>query len=309
MGHPLRFQVLVLPNVAWPEYRDRFVRLEDLGFDVAAVADHFCDWTNPPGPWLEAWTGLAAIAERTSTIRLTTCVTQIPLRNPAVLAHQAVTVDHISGGRLELGLGTGLTVDPSYPMAGLPNWEPRERTVRFGEYVELVASLLAGGVTDFAGTYYTAAGAVMNPGSLQQPRLPVMVAALGPAMMRHAARHADIWNSLSFEADFDAQLAQTAGRIARLEALCHEIGRDPATLRRSYTMFDATARASGGHIAYYASPEAFVTMVDRVVALGIDEISLYYPIVAEQLPMFERIAGDVLPSLRRSHPGSTPGAS
>ena len=86
----------------------------------------------------------------TSTIRLTTCVTQIPLRNPAVLAHQAVTVDQISGGRLELGLGTGLTIDPSYDMIGVPNWTNRERAERFGEYVELLDQLLAEGVTDLS---------------------------------------------------------------------------------------------------------------------------------------------------------------
>ena len=301
MGYPLRFQVLVLPNVPWAQYRDRFIHLEQLGFEVAAAADHFCDWTNPPAPWLEAWTGLAAIAERTSTMRLTTCVTQIPLRNPAVLAHQAVTIDHISGGRLEIGLGTGLVVDPSYAMAGLPNWEPKERVARFGEYVALVCSLLAGGVTDYNGEYYQAAGAVMNPGSLQQPRLPVMVAALGPSMILHAVRHADIWNSLSFEADFDAQLAQTTSRIARIDALCVTIGRDPATLRRSYTMFDATARASGGRIAYYESEQAFRRMVGQVIDLGIDEVSLYYPIITEQMPMFEHIARSVLPELRLAH--------
>ena len=87
-----------------------------------------------PGSWHEAWTGIAAIAARTSTIRLTTCVTQMPLRNPAVLAHQAVTVDQISGGRLELGIGTGLTIDPSYDMIGVPNWSTGERVARFAEY-------------------------------------------------------------------------------------------------------------------------------------------------------------------------------
>ena len=143
MAHGLRFQVLVLPKVPWPEYLDRFLRLEDLGFDVAAVPDHFCDWGNPSGPWLEAWTCLAAIAARTSTIRLTTCVTQIPLRNPAMLAHQAVTVDQISGGRLELGIGTGLTIDPSYEMIGVPNWTNR-RARRAVRRVRRVARPAAG---------------------------------------------------------------------------------------------------------------------------------------------------------------------
>lgn len=301
MGQSLRFQVLVIPNVPWNEYVDRFVRLEALGFDVAAVPDHFCDWGNRTGPWLEAWTCLSAIAARTTRIRLTTCVSQIALRNPAVLAHQAVTVDHISAGRLELGIGTGLTIDPSYEMIGVPNWTNKERVARFGEYVELLDQLLAEGVTIYHGEYYQANGAVMNPGSLQQPRLPIMVAALGPQMMRYAVQYADIWNSLSFAADFNEQLGELSDRCMTVDELCAELGREPATLRRSYTMFDPAARASGGAICYYESDDVFVDMVEQVVALGIDEVSLYYPAVPAQLPAFERIATEVLPVLRREH--------
>ena len=301
MSHDLRFQVLVIPNVPWSEYLDRFLRLEALGLDVAAVPDHFCDWGNPTGPWHEAWTGLAAIAARTSTIRLTTCVAQMPLRNPAMLAHQAVTVDQISGGRLELGIGTGLTIDPSYDMIGVPNWSTGERVTRFAEYVELLDQLLAETITMYHGTYYQANGAVMNPSSVQRPRLPIMVAALGPQMMRHAATHADIWNSLSFAADFDEQLAELADRCMTMDELCVDVGRDPATLRRSYTMFDPKARASGGAISYYESDDVFVEMVRQVTDLGITEVSLYYPAVDAQLPAFERIATEVLPGLRREH--------
>jgi alkanesulfonate monooxygenase SsuD/methylene tetrahydromethanopterin reductase-like flavin-dependent oxidoreductase (luciferase family) len=123
--HGLRFHVLLLPNVEWAELKARAIRLEQLGLETVALADHFVDWTNPSAPWFETWTALAAIAEVTSTIRLTTVVTQIPLRNPAMLARQVLTLDHISNGRIELGLGTGLTIDPSYAMAGLPNWSPK----------------------------------------------------------------------------------------------------------------------------------------------------------------------------------------
>jgi alkanesulfonate monooxygenase SsuD/methylene tetrahydromethanopterin reductase-like flavin-dependent oxidoreductase (luciferase family) len=301
MGHDLRFQVLLLPVVPWPQYLDRCLRVEALGFDVAAVPDHFCDWSNPSGVWHESWTSMAAIAARTSTIRLTTCVTQIPLRNPAVLAHQAVTVDQISNGRVELGIGTGLTIDPSSEMIGIPNWTAGQRVARVAEYVELLDHLLCEGVTIYHGTYYQANGAVMNPGSVQQPRLPIMVAALGPQMMRHAAAHADIWNSLSFAPEFEEQIAELTDRCMTMDELCAELGRDPETMRRSYTMFDPKARASGGGIAYYESDEVFVEMVHRITALGITEISLYYPAVDSQLPAFERIATEVLPQLRREH--------
>jgi alkanesulfonate monooxygenase SsuD/methylene tetrahydromethanopterin reductase-like flavin-dependent oxidoreductase (luciferase family) len=301
MSCDLRFQVMLIPSVPWPQFLDRFLHVEALGFDVGAMPDHFCDWANPPAPWLEAWTVLAAVAARTSTLRLTTCVSQIPLRNPGILANQAVTADQISGGRIELGLGTGLTIDPSYEMTGLPNWTNGERVARFGEYVELLGHLLAGGVTDYNGTYYQAKGAVMNPGSVQQPRLPIMVAALGPQMMHHAARYADIWNTMSFAADREEQLAELADRCTAMDELCATIGRDPASLRRSYTMFDARARAGGGVIRYYESDDLFIDTVRRVTELGVTEISMYYPAVEAQLPAFERIANEVLPELRRNH--------
>ena len=228
-------------------------------------------------------------------------MSQIPLRNPGILANQAVTVDQISGGRVELGLGTGLTIDPSYEMTGLPNWTNGERVARFGEYVELLDLLLAGGVTDYDGTYYQATGAVMNPGSVQQPRLPIMVAALGPQMMHHAARHADIWNTMSFAADLEEQMAELTDRCTTMDEICAGLGREPGSLRRSYTMFDATARAGGGMIRYYESDDLFVDMVRRATDLGVTEISIYYPSVETQLPAFERIATEVLPELRRQH--------
>jgi alkanesulfonate monooxygenase SsuD/methylene tetrahydromethanopterin reductase-like flavin-dependent oxidoreductase (luciferase family) len=303
MPDPLRFHVLLLPNVGWTELKTRAVRLEELGFETVALADHFVDWTNAAVPWFEAWTSLAAIAEATRTIRLSTVVTQIPLRNPAMLARQVLTLDHVSNGRIELGLGTGLTIDPAYAMTGLPNWEPGERVDRFAEYVDLVGQLLSQEVTTYAGRYYQAEGAVMNPRPVQSPRPPILVAALGPRMLRHAARYADIWNSLSFLPSFDEQLAETRARCEAIDACCAGIGRDPSTLRRSYLMFDTEGRSKGGSITYYESPERFVDQVSRVVELGISDVGLYYPLDPAQLPTFERIATEVLPALRAASPG------
>src|SRR5579859_4218532 len=142
MPHDLRFFTMILPNQPWPELLRRYRHLEELGFDIAAFADHFADWTGGKGIWFECFTLLTAVASRTSRIRLGAYVAQIPLRNPALLAHQALTIDHVSNGRLELGLGLGLPTDPSYAMMGLPNWSNRERVARFPEYVHLVDQLL-----------------------------------------------------------------------------------------------------------------------------------------------------------------------
>jgi len=294
----LRFSVLVLPNVPWPEFLRRCRYVEELGFDGIGLADHLVDWAGNKGPWFELWTQVAAIAQATTRVRLTTLVAQIPLRNPAHFAQQAITADHISGGRLEVGLGTGLVVDPSYRMMGIANWSTKERVARFGEYIEIVDRLMAQPETTFKGRYYQVDGAALAPRPVQSPRPPLMVAAMGPVMLGHTARYADIWNSISFADTFAAQLEETRQRAAALDAKCAAIGRDPATLRRSYLMFDAKARQSGGRVNYYDSEESFSSMVQQVSALGITEIFLYYPIAAEQQPVFERIARNVLPGLK-----------
>ena len=298
MAFDLRFHVLTLPSVPWPAYRDQVKRVEDAGFDIVELGDHFVDWANPPAPWFEAWTSLAAVAADTSEIRLATCVSQIPLRSPGLLAHQAVTVDHISGGRLELGVGTGVLVDPSMEMLGMPNWSAGERVERFGEYVEILGLLLSQEVTSYTGRYYSVVDAVMNPTSLQQPRIPVMVAALAPRMMRHTARHADIWNTMSFDPDFDAQIVELRERAAVMDEICHEVGRDPETLRRSVNLFDAEARAGGGSIRYYADESLLRRLVGELVEVGYTDIGLYYPSDPRQVAQFERVGSVVVPELR-----------
>jgi len=304
MSHNLRFLILTLPNSPWSELLRRYRYLEELGFDLAGFADHFVDWSNPSSPWFEQWTLMAAIARETTQIRLSTCVTQIPLRNPAMLAHQALTVDHISDGRLELGLGTGIQDDPSHSMVGVDNWSTKEKVARYKEYVEIVDQLLSNEMTTYKGRYYQVKDAVMNPRPIQKPRPPIVIAGMGPTMLKCAAQHADVWNSASFATDFETQIEETSGRIGLIDEQCAAIGRDPASLRRSYLMFDAGARTGGGLINYYESEEVFADKVQRIIDLGISEIGLYYPTRDEQLPKFESIARDVIPELRAKHAAS-----
>lgn len=300
MPRPVRFEVLCLPNVPWDVLVERVTRLERLGIEVAALPDHFVDWTNPPSPWFESWTALTGLAGATSTIRLATCVTQIPFRNPALFARQAMTLDHVSRGRLEIGLGTGLVGDPSLPMVGVPDWEPKERVERLVEYVEIVDRLLRDEVTSYSGAYYGVDGAIVNPRPVQAPRPPITIGALGPVMLRHAARLADTWSSLSFHEEFEEQVDETRRRMAAMDASCDEVGRDPATLARSYTMYDAQARPRGGLYTSYESVDRFEAMAGRILELGVDELVLYYPPDESQVATFERIATDVLPRLRAS---------
>lgn len=299
MSSALRFQVEILPDLDWPELLNRFRHVEALGFDLAVTADQFVDWTNPSRPWYDVWVLLAGVAQATDRIRLAPCVAQIPLRDPATFARQVLTVDHISKGRVEVGLGLGLTVDHSYRMMGLPNWDNPERADRFKEYVEIVDRMLSSEQTTYEGRFYQVDGATVHP-SVQSPRPPITIAAMGPRMMRYAATYADTWNTMSFVAEFEDQLAESAERVSRMTRYCEELGRDPQTLRCSYLMFDANARPSGGYIGYYESPQAFSDAAERLLELGFSELGLYYPTVPSQVPVFEKIATDVIPALRES---------
>lgn len=301
MAHDIRFQTAIVPNCGIDELLRRFKHAEDVGFDMATTGDHFVDWTEPSRPWLEAWTALTAVACNTSRIRLAHYVNQMPLRNPAMLARQALTLDHISKGRLEIGLGIGLVIDPAYDMIGVANWSVKERIARFPDYIEVVDRLLSNEVTDFQGEYYRAKKAVMVPRPVQRPRPPIVIAALGPRMMRIAAKYADNWNCLSFAEDFDKQLAETKDRIARMRDYVADADRDPASIRFSYQMFDPASRASGGAISYYSSTNLFMDMAESLIEAGITEIGPYYPSLEEQYPAFETVARDVIPELKQRH--------
>ena len=124
---------------------------------------------------------------------------------------------------------------------------------------------------------------------------------MGPMMLRHAAQYADTWNSISFANTFDAQVKETGERMRLIDEHCTRIGRDPATLRRSYLMLDVQACRNGGPVNYYASKQAFAGMVQQLVALGVSEIGLYYPVRDDDLAMFETIATEIIPELKHHY--------
>jgi alkanesulfonate monooxygenase SsuD/methylene tetrahydromethanopterin reductase-like flavin-dependent oxidoreductase (luciferase family) len=296
MVHSLRFLGMMIPVQPWDEQLRRYKHLEELDFDLVGVADHFVHWAGKQTPWLEGWTLLAALAAQTSRIRLATWVTQIPLRNPGLLARQALTVDHISHGRLELGLGIGLTTDPSVGMLGLPNWSYPERVARFKEYVEIVDRLLSNEMTTYTGKFYQIEAARMDPRPVQRPRPPIVIAANGPIMLKRAAELADNWNTVSYAATLDEQLAETRQRIDAVDEYCAAIGRNTASLRRSYLILDA--------FRYYGSAQLFSDTMRRFIDLGISEIGIGYPRDAAQLPMFEVIAREMIPRLKEEFSAS-----
>ena len=295
MSHKLRFGVLIPPRLSWNEFLHRCRQMEELGFDALSFADHFASFLGDKGIFFEMWTLISAVAMATTRIRLQTLVAQIPFRNPALFALQALTVDHISGGRLEIGLGTGLEVDVSYRMMGIENWSGKERVARFGEYVEIVNRLLTAEETSYQGRYYQTDKAVLCPRSIQSPRPPLIIAALGPVMIGHAARHADIWNTMSFAKTLEAQIAEARERVATMNARCAKIGRDPSSLRRSYYM------TGGAAFPLYESEETFTGFAQELIALGFSDLVLAYPRQDQAQRSFERIARNVLPEFKATH--------
>ena len=297
LSHELRFGIAFVPDVSWDEFLRRFLYIEGLDFDIAGLGDHFAHFWFPSQTWFEAWTLLSALATQTSKIRIGPLVTPIAWRNPAFLAKQAVTVDHISHGRLELGLGAGVRWDPGFEMTGIPNCGPRERMARFREYVEIVDQLLRNEVTSYEGRYYKIKGAVMSPRPVQKPRPPITIAAHKPRMLKIAARYADTWTTLGRA----ESLEEIRHRNGLVDEHCKEIGRDPGTLRRSYWFVDLDAAKEKGLFAYYESEDAFREMVRPFIDMGVTEIFLSYPYRDEQLPMFEKIAREVIPELKAEY--------
>ena len=296
MAFERRFQVEILPDVAWAELRRRVCHAEALGFDIATTADQFVDWKNPTVPWFDVWATLAALAEATDRIRLAPCVAQIPMRDPATYALCVLTVDHISNGRIEAGLGLGLTVDPGYEMIGVENWDNPQRADRFGEYIHIVEELLRSSQCSFTGEHYTVEQAVVHE-SMQDPRPPITVAAMGPRMMRYAAAHADTWNTMSFGTGAEALLADAAALKSKMEAACDAAGRDPASIRHSFLLFDADARENAGRLFYWESAAAFEDVAGRIFDLGYSELGAYYPVDAQRSSMEDTAAG-AIPRLR-----------
>lgn len=270
---------------------DEFQMAEDLGFDHAWIPDHI---TNPDGPPTDAmhetWTVLAVVAERTSRIRLGPLVSSNTFRHPVMLLKQAVTVDHVSDGRLVLGIGTGWFED-EHRRFGIDLPPRPERVDRLEEAVRIIRLLMDEGHASFQGRHYQLDDAYLSPRPVQQPRIPLLIAAHRPRMLAIAARYADQWDTFAEMpgASTEGVGEDVAAQLVRLDEACRAAGRDPATIRRSvWTRRDALR-----------SVESYLDFVERSRAAGFTDLSVDGP-RPEDWPMVRRIAEDVLPGLRAS---------
>jgi F420-dependent oxidoreductase-like protein len=196
------------------------------------------------GPCLEGWTLLSALAAQTARLRIGMMVTGNTYRHPAVLANMAATVDILSNGRLDLGLGAGWN-EYEHSSMGIPLYPPGERIRRLGETCEIVKQLFSQKLTSFDGRYYQIKEARCEPKPVQKPHPPIVIGGGGEKLtLRVAAQHADIWNYPNPAGTVD----EYSHKVDVLHQHCRAVGRDPAEIRLSaqpmvdYENLDETAQ-------------------------------------------------------------------
>jgi probable F420-dependent oxidoreductase len=268
----------VWPNPARPtaEILDlaRFADAE--GWYGMWFADHYMPNTGSeaiePGDVHECWAILPAIAAVTERIRLGSLVAPTSVHHPAVLANRAATIDHVSNGRMVLGIGAGWQIN-EHKAYGIDLEEPGPRVSRFEEAIQVVRSLLDNERTDFHGAFYDITDAPADPKPVQSP-LPILVGTGSPRMLRITARHADEWNTWGAP-------DMAGGALAKLLAACEQVDRDPATMWKSAQalvfMSDNVELAENiragdmGERSIIGSTEQLVDEIGRYAELGFDE--------------------------------------
>jgi len=275
----MRYGLKLSQNATIDQLRAVWRVADEAGFDHCWCMDHLASLgARDDGPIFEAWTLLAGMAVATSRTRIGCMVTGNTYRHPAVLAKAAVTVDHLSGGRLEFGLGAGWA-ENEHTMLGLPFGSRGDRADWLEEACEVIRSLWTQPRTSFDGAQYTLSGAVAEPKPVQQPHPPIWIGGSGrQRTLRITARYADVWNAAGGSPE---EVAETS---AVLDQRCAEIGRDPAQIRRSVQFRVAEPN------------DEVLALAESYRAVGVTEIIL---ILQSQDPAsLARRVADLLPRLR-----------
>ncbi|MCZ6616596.1 MAG: TIGR03560 family F420-dependent LLM class oxidoreductase [Gammaproteobacteria bacterium] len=222
----MRFSFWPNPSQSYPDVLSLAQHVEQTGWDGIWYADHFM--ANAPDtstPWPEAWTTLAAIGATVPRLRLGTLVMGNTYRHPAIVAKMAATLDHISGGRAVLGLGSGWQ-ENEHAQYGIPFYTVGERLARLDEACQVIKLLFGEKKSDFNGRFYRLQDASLEPKPLQNP-LPLLVGGGGEKVtLKIVAKHADEWNVWG---DVDTLRA----KMEILDQHCADVGRDPREIKRT----------------------------------------------------------------------------
>ncbi|HYW01330.1 MAG TPA: LLM class flavin-dependent oxidoreductase [Candidatus Acidoferrum sp.] len=222
-------------SLTYEQIRNIWMEAETCGFDSASLVDDFFPYDYPDRPitdaFLECWVTLSALARDTKTIRLGSLISCNSFRSPALLAKMAATLDVISNGRLNFGIGAG-SLRLEHEPYGFQFPKFSIRTEMLAEAIQLIKLMWTEEKATFEGKYYQLREAVNTPKPIQQPNPPIWVGAEQEKMIRFAARYADVWN---FTADLNPHaLADYEERIRIFENECDLIGRNPRSIRKSW---------------------------------------------------------------------------
>jgi F420-dependent oxidoreductase-like protein len=225
---PVRFGALLRQaDNRWASIAEAARIADDLGFHALHVIDHLLAIPDPTGDVLESWTTLTSCAALTRRVRVGANVLCNSFRSPALLAKMGATLDVVTGGRFELGIGAGWH-EPEYRAYGFEFPPAGVRIAQLGEAVRLIKRLWTGERVDFDGRYYRVTGALCRPRPVQAPRPSIMIGGSGEVkMLRLVAEEADVWNASA------GNYAQLDRKIGVLHEHCRAIGRDPGTLELS----------------------------------------------------------------------------
>lgn len=279
--HPLSFGIVTGQHqLTWPQLVEQWQTAEELGFDSVWLFDHFMAlYADPDGPCLEASTLLAALALKTGRIRIGALVYGNTHRHPAVFAKEMATIDHISEGRLTIGIGTGWN-EREHRAYALPFPSAADRVAMLEESIQIIRSLFTEPRTTFAGEHYRLVDAPFAPKPVQE-RVPIMVGGERPKMLRLVAKHADLWDS--------GRTAEGLREgVAAIAATCAEIGRDPGGIVCSVSMGADKLEDERG----------FADLVRSYRAAGASQLLFDGPLSATGRASAARIARDQIPALR-----------
>ena len=308
----MRFAVMVegQEDVTWEQWGALAATTERLGFDALLRSDHYgsVDGDTARGS-LDAWSTICGLAATTSTLRLGTLVSPATFRHPSVLAKSAVTADHISGGRIEVGIGTGWH-EAEHRAYGFPFPPMKARMDRLAEQLEIIAGSWAPGPFSFAGEHYAVEDLDALPKPVQDPLPLLMGGAAAPRGAALAARFATEYNVVH-------QTPEDAGAAReRIAAACAEAGRDPATMtfslmhgfligadeddlrergeRLSARTGMSVADLRAGWLS--GTPEQFAARLREYEAAGVERVMLQHLLVEDHAAL-ELIASAVVPAL------------
>lgn len=285
----MRLGVIVSPaaGFTYDEIRDIAQAAERSGFDSFWVSDHFFGGTGgtPDRNCLEAWSLMAGLARDTKTIRLGTLVTAVQYRNPALLAKIAAGVDHMSGGRIEFGVGAGWK-EEEYRAYGYEFSPPGERVGQLKDTLEIVTRLWSEERATYHGRHYRIDNAVCAPKPLQRPRPPVWIGGNKERVMRLAARYAD---------GFDIGRRGVEGRDLTAEEMATAIG-ELRAIERGVTRKEPLRTSHWGPAELDGDASALVERVRGLGKAGLEQFLFAFPREGT-LEMTKRAANELVPAL------------